>query len=103
MGFYGHSLNIETTIYALRSSVNAENVEGINNIYHLEDKAVEYDFAIISHDNPISCIRRADVVKFLIYSRFRVKIIGNLWKKDRDKEIIYFILVFLNNLSNFLS
>ncbi len=43
------SLNIETTIYALRSSVNAENVEGINNIYHLEDKAVKYDFAIISN------------------------------------------------------
>lgn len=43
------SLNIEITIYALRSGVNAENVEGINNIYHLEDKAVKYDFAIISN------------------------------------------------------
>jgi FkbM family methyltransferase len=46
-----------------------------------------YDFAIISHDNPISCIRRVNVVNFLIANGFTVHIIGNLWKKNRDIEL----------------
>ena len=46
-----------------------------------------YDFAIISLDNPISCIRRENVVKFLMENGYTVHIIGNLWKKERDVEL----------------
>jgi FkbM family methyltransferase len=46
-----------------------------------------YDFAIISYDNPISCIRRINIVKFLIDNKFTVYIICNKWKKERDIEL----------------
>jgi len=46
-----------------------------------------YDFAIISHDNPISCIRRVNVVNFLMVNGYKVHIISNLWKKERDVEL----------------
>jgi beta-1,4-mannosyl-glycoprotein beta-1,4-N-acetylglucosaminyltransferase len=46
-----------------------------------------YDFAMISHDNPISCIRRVNVVNFLMANGFKVHIIGNLWKEARDVEL----------------
>ena len=36
-------------IYALRSGENAKNIEGVNNIYHLNDENIIYDFAIISN------------------------------------------------------
>jgi hypothetical protein len=46
-----------------------------------------YDYGIISHDNPVRCIRRANIVNFLINNGFTVYIINNLWKKDRDIEL----------------
>ena len=46
-----------------------------------------YDFAIISLDNPISCIRRVNVVNFLMENGYTVHIISNLWKKERDVEL----------------
>lgn len=46
-----------------------------------------YDFGIISYDYPISCIRRNDVVKFLTDNGFKVSIICNLWKEQRDYKL----------------
>lgn len=43
------SLKIEVSIYALRSSVNSQIVEGIENIYSLENLNFSFDFAIISN------------------------------------------------------
>jgi predicted dehydrogenase len=42
-------LKITTTLYALRSSVNADIKEGITNIYNIEKCDVYFDFAIISN------------------------------------------------------
>jgi predicted dehydrogenase len=43
------ALKIDFKIYALRSNVNAEIVEGIENIFNLDDVNVVFDFAIISN------------------------------------------------------
>ena len=36
-------------IYALRSSMNAEKIEGITNLFDLKDNTIKFDFAIISN------------------------------------------------------
>ncbi len=43
------ALNIGFKIYALRSNKNAENEEGIENIYNVDETNVVFDFAIISN------------------------------------------------------
>ncbi len=43
------SLKIDLKIYALRSNLNAEIEEGVENIYDLDCKITLYDFAIISN------------------------------------------------------
>lgn len=42
-------LKIDVKIYALRSNLNAQIEEGIENIYSLEDISISFDFAIISN------------------------------------------------------
>jgi len=44
-----NTLNINTQIYALRSTPNAEIVNGITNIYDLNNLTIKFDFAIISN------------------------------------------------------
>lgn len=46
------NIDPEVCIYALRSSSNAKEVEGVNNIYDLTEADLAFDFAIIS--NPTS-------------------------------------------------
>jgi tetratricopeptide (TPR) repeat protein len=86
-----------------KSNIKILNTHGFNNTEYLPyiiteeenlflkdiNKNTEkiYDYGIISPDNPITCIRRANVVKFLIENGYKVKIIGNLWKEARDKEL----------------
>ena len=43
-----------------------------------------YDFGIIVPDYPITCIRRKNVVDFLIQNNFKVAILHYLWKEERD-------------------
>lgn len=43
------SLKLDVKIYALRSSPNAENVDGVENIFNLEMPNMIFDFAIISN------------------------------------------------------
>lgn len=43
------SIDKDIVIYALRSGMNAENVEGITNIYSLDDINISLDFAIIAN------------------------------------------------------
>lgn len=43
------SLDIDIQIFGLRSNKNAEEIDGITNIYNLEDTNVIFDFAIISN------------------------------------------------------
>jgi len=43
------SIDENITIYALRSNANAESVEGIINVYNLDDVNASLDFAIISN------------------------------------------------------
>lgn len=44
-----HSMQLDLNIYALRSNSNAENEEGVENIYDLDGINIVFDFAIISN------------------------------------------------------
>jgi hypothetical protein len=84
------------------SNIQIMNNDGYLNTHHLpyqiydkENKFLtelykntkkEYDFGIISYENPIILEKRKNVVKFLIENKYTVNIIHG-WKEKRDQEL----------------
>lgn len=57
----------------------------LKTIYEVVKKT--YDFGIISYDDPITCVRRQDVVTYLRNQGYSVLVVTNLWKEDRDFQL----------------
>ncbi|MEN9907219.1 MAG: hypothetical protein RLZZ540_360 [Bacteroidota bacterium] len=49
------SLSFNKNIYALRSSINADEVDGVTNVFNLDDVTILFDFAIISNPTNLHC------------------------------------------------
>ncbi len=80
------ALHSDCKIYALRSNLNAEKVEGVTDIYDLNEVTVDFDFAIIS--NP---------------TQFHLESINLLADKGLDLFIEKPPLSTLNNVDDLLS
>ena len=84
------------------SNIQILNKEGYLNTHHLpyqiyekenimltnlyKNTPKEYDFGIVSYENPIILEKRKNVVNYLINKKYSVNIIHG-WKEDRDKEL----------------
>ena len=93
--------NVKIYDYSL-SNLQILNNDGYLNTHHLPYKIYEtentllknlykntpkeYDFGIISYENPIILERRKNVVNYLISQKYSVNIIQG-WKEIRDKEL----------------
>jgi beta-1,4-mannosyl-glycoprotein beta-1,4-N-acetylglucosaminyltransferase len=73
-------MNTEHLPYKIYESENTK----LTNLYKNTFK--EYDFGIISYENPIILEKRKNIVDFLLDNNYKVNIIHG-WKDERDKEV----------------